>query len=107
MPATGRNHNKTHRTEFNKRTGRWICGCGWKSEPIGTRRSGKGKARAVPQPNEESPPIDQYASVANRVHNCAPIVTYCVECEYESEADFDVCPRCGSGGRAVWVLRKA
>jgi hypothetical protein len=30
LPADGRNHKRTHRTEFNKRMGRWICGCGWK-----------------------------------------------------------------------------
>lgn len=38
MPADGRNHKKTHRIEFNKRLGRWICGCGWKSEPMGKKR---------------------------------------------------------------------
>jgi hypothetical protein len=37
LPADGRNHKKTHRIEFNKRTGRLICGCGWKSEPIGKK----------------------------------------------------------------------
>jgi hypothetical protein len=38
LPADGRNHKRTHRTEFNKRMGRWICGCGWKSELVGKKR---------------------------------------------------------------------
>ena len=39
LPADGRNHKKSHRTEFNKRMGRLICGCGWKSERIGKKRA--------------------------------------------------------------------
>jgi hypothetical protein len=46
-----------------------------------------------------------YAS--NQKGDCYPIVTFCVVCEYQSEADFDICPRCGSEGRAVLVVRKA
>jgi hypothetical protein len=38
LPADGRTHKRTHRIEFNVRMGRWICGCGWKSEPISRKR---------------------------------------------------------------------
>ena len=39
LPADGRNHKKSHRTEYNKRMRRWICGCGWKSEPVGRKHA--------------------------------------------------------------------
>ena len=35
-----------------------------------------------------------------------PTFTHCVVCSYESEIDFDVCPRCKAGGMAVIVVRK-
>jgi len=50
LPADGRNHKKSHRTEFNKRMGRLICGCGWKSEPFGKRRA---KRRSAESHDEE------------------------------------------------------
>jgi hypothetical protein len=107
LPATGRNHTKTHRTEFNKRMGRWICGCGWKSEPKGARRHKRQTATtdAGFESDEETSSRESYGS--NQKDNCQPVVTFCVVCEYESEAAFDICPRCRSEGRAVLVLRKA
>ena len=107
MPATGRNHTKTHRTEFNKRMGRWICGCGWKSEPVGTGRRGRQRARTDTrfESDEETSARESYGS--SREGNRQPVVTFCVVCEYESETDFDICPRCRSEGRAVLVVRKA
>ena len=38
LPATGRNHTKSHRTEFNKRMGRCICGCGWRGKRVNSRK---------------------------------------------------------------------
>jgi hypothetical protein len=107
LPASGKNHTKSHRTEFNKRMGRWICGCGWKSEPIGARRHRRQSARRDTgiEPVEETSARESYGS--NRKGNCQPVVTFCVVCEYESETDFDICPRCRSEGRAVLVVRKA
>jgi uncharacterized paraquat-inducible protein A len=84
--------------------GRWICGCGWKSEPIGTKSSKRFKAKTDEQfkPDEEAE-----SSGRDTKDNRQPIVTYCVACEYESQTDFDICPRCQSEGRAVLVVRKA
>jgi len=36
-----------------------------------------------------------------------PTFTHCVSCDYESRADFDVCPKCGAREMAVIVLKKA
>jgi hypothetical protein len=36
----------------------------------------------------------------------SPMFTHCVVCDYESETDFDVCPRCKTKGMAVIVVRK-
>ena len=46
------------------------------------------------------------SSGSGRTGECQVVVTYCVVCEYESETDFDICPRCRSEGRAVLILRK-
>lgn len=84
--------------------GRWICGCGWKSEPIGTRRPGRRDSRPEKRfESDEEIESDKGSQEGDR----QPIVTYCVVCEYESETDFDICPRCQSEGRAVLVVRKA
>ncbi len=42
-----------------------------------------------------------------RSHDARTTFTHCVSCDYESRADFDVCPRCKSEGMAVLVLKKA
>jgi hypothetical protein len=55
--------------------------------------------------DEETSSRESYGS--NQKGNCQPVVTFCVVCEYESETDFDTCPRCSSEGRAVLVVRKA
>lgn len=34
------------------------------------------------------------------------VYTHCTKCDYESEEDFDTCPKCKSNGHAVWVLKK-
>ncbi len=84
-----------------------MCGCGWKSEPIGARRHRRQRARTDMgiESDEETSPGESYES--KRKGDCQPVVTFCVVCEYESETDFDICPRCRSEGRAVLVLRKA
>jgi hypothetical protein len=56
LPTDGRNHKLTHRIEFNKRMGRWICGCGWKSESTGREqpRERRHKERTETRdPNDE------------------------------------------------------
>jgi hypothetical protein len=45
LGAHGRNNKKSHRTEFNNRMGRWICGCGWKSEQVGKKRARRNSPR--------------------------------------------------------------
>jgi hypothetical protein len=90
LPADGRNHRKTHKTEFNRRMGRWICGCGWKGEPIGKKRP-----RRNPGDGQKS------EGAADE------LLTHCIVCNYESTLGFDVCPKCRSEGMAVLVLKKA
>jgi hypothetical protein len=107
LPATARNHTKAHRTEFNKRMGRWICGCGWKSEPIGTKRPRRLKARTDKRTESDKETSPTESLEGKHGGDRHPMVTYCVVCQYESETDFDVCPRCQSEGRAVLVVRKA
>ena len=65
----------------------------------------KGKDRRGVRMDEETSSRESYGS--NRKGDRQPVVTFCVVCEYESETDFDICPRCGSEGRAVLVVRKA
>ena len=34
------------------------------------------------------------------------LYTHCTNCDYETRGDFDICPKCGTNGEAVWVLKK-
>jgi len=55
------------------------------------------------------PPKPHGSSDKNKEHEGCdphPTFTHCVVCRYESEIDFDVCPRCKAGGMAVIVVRK-
>src|SRR2546425_11057780 len=90
LPAYGKNHRRTHRIEFNERMGRWICGCGWKSEPICKRSSRLTKPSASPDKNKEHEGFGPH-----------PPFTHCVVCNYESAIDFGTCPRCKTKGMAV------
>ena len=39
------------------------------------------------------------------IPNDRALYTHCTKCNYELEGDFDVCPKCGSKGHAVRVLK--
>ena len=56
MPAKGSNHKKSHRTEFNRRMGRWICGCGWKGKRINSRKAAGNRTRSKDRIRESKHP---------------------------------------------------
>jgi hypothetical protein len=72
LPADGRNHKKTHRTEFNERIGRWICGCGWKSEPVGKKRpkGNPGRSQKSEEATDELPLFFTKCEYEHRKDSC-------------------------------------
>jgi len=38
LPERGNGHKRTHGIEFHSLMGRWICGCGWKSARMNSRK---------------------------------------------------------------------